>query len=373
VSGVLAGVHVLVLGGVGPAPFAAMLLADHGADVVVVDRPGGAAVADRAHRDDAPDVLGRGQVRLALDLKEPADQDTAWTLVGGADVLVEGFRPGVAERLGFGPGPCRAANPRLVYARMTGWGQDGPAAARAGHDITYLAATGALGAIGRRDAPPQIPLNLVADYGGGGMLLAFGIAAALLERAGSGRGQVIDTAMVDGTALLLAATYEKLAHGNWRDERGVNALDGGAANYDVYETADGRYMAVGSREAAFHRRLLDGLGLPHEPLATDEGARAVIAARFAARDQAHWTTVFAGIDACVEPVRSLSEAPHHPHLAARGTYSARRGAAEPAPAPRFSRTPAEPVTDPDVLSTDQARRRWAPDAASPAGTHGGTS
>jgi alpha-methylacyl-CoA racemase len=363
VTGVLSGVRVLLLGGVGPAPFTAMLLADHGADVVVVDRPGGVVVADRTHREGAPDIVGRGQSRVALDLKDAADRATTWELLGQADVMIEGFRPGVAERLGFGPEPCRSVHPGLVYARMTGWGQDGPDVDRAGHDITYLAATGALGAIGRRGGPPQIPLNLVADYGGGGMLLAFGIAAALLERERSGQGQVIDASMVDGTALLLAATYERLAHGNWRDQRGVNPLDGGAANYEVYETADGRWMAVGSREPVFHRRLLDALGLPDAPLATDDAARAAIAARFATHDQAHWAEVFAGVDACVEPVRSLAEAPHHPHLAARGTYTTSRGAPEPAPAPRYSRTPTGPVADPEVLTTDQARtwRRTRPD------------
>jgi alpha-methylacyl-CoA racemase len=366
-SGALDRVRVLVLGGVGPVPFAAMMFADHGADVVMVDRPGAATVADRVHNPDGPEILGRGCARIALDLKDPDDRATARDLAATADVVVEGFRPGVAERLGVGPDDCVAGNPRLVYARMTGWGQDGPAAARAGHDITYLAATGALHAIGRAGGPPQVPLNLVADYGGGGMMLAFGVCAALLERERSGRGQVLDVAMVDGTTVLLAATWEKLAHGNWRDERGVNPLDTGAANYDVYETADGRWMAVGSREPVFHRRLLDTLGLADEPLDVPsldvEARRARIAARFRQRDQAHWSAVFASVDACVEPVRTLAEAAAADHLAARGTYVDDRGAVEPGAAPRFSRTPGTVHASRGVLGAAEARERWSVGAA----------
>lgn len=361
-QGPLRGVRVLVLGGVGPAQFGAMLLADQGADVVVITRPDGVPVADRELGPDGIDVLGRGCARIEADLKDGDRRDAVLRMARDADVVVEGFRPGVAERLGLGPEDCTRENPRVVYARMTGYGQDGPLARQAGHDINYLARTGALHAIGRRGGPPQVPLNLLADYGGGGMLLAFGVCAALVERERSGLGQVIDTAMVDGVAALMASVLEKMANGHWVDERGVNALDTGMPNYDVYPTADGGWMAVGAREPVFHRRLLDTLGLGDLPLDVPEEERetrrATIAARFRTRSRDEWSRVFHGIDACVSPVLSLREAARDEHLRARGSYRGPEGAVQPGVAPRFSRTPGA-VRDPGgVQELATVASRW---------------
>lgn len=319
-----------------------MLLADLGADVVRVDRPGGGVtIADRRK-----DIVNRNRRSIVVDLKHADGTDVVLRLVERADVLIEGFRPGVAERLGLGPDACLARNDRLVYGRVTGWGQDGPFARSAGHDITYLAATGALHAIGRAGGPPQVPVNYLGDYAGGALFLAAGILAALVEVQRSGRGQVVDAAIVDGVASLQAMTYAALASGTWRDRRGVNLLDTGAPFYDVYETADGRHMAVGAIEPHFYAefvRLLFGAEaaatLPDQAdRARWPELRARIAARFAERSQQEWAQIFAGTDACVAPVVSLTEAPGHPQLAARGTYVEHCGVVQPAPAPRFSRT-----------------------------------
>lgn len=362
-DGPLSGLNVLVLGGVGPAQFCAMMLADHGADVVVVQRPTEVLVPDRSVGPDGVDVLGRGCERVVLDLKDPSDLQTALVLARLADVVVEGFRPGVVERLGIGPSDCCPGNPGLVYARVTGYGQDGPLSGQAGHDINYLAATGVLHAIGRHGGPPQVPLNLLADYGGGGMLLAFGVCAALWERERSGLGQVVDAAMVDGVALLMASVFEKMSNAQWTDERGVNTLDTGQPNYDVYETSDRRWMAVGAREPVFHRRMLDALGLADLPVDVPPGEveqrRSVIADRFSQRTQDEWTATFTATDACVTPVLSLTDASHSPHLTERGTYGGQPGAVQPGAAPRFSRTPggvgAPAGTGQPVLSRWQAK------------------
>ncbi len=357
--GPLAGCRVVELAGIGPGPFAGMLLADLGAEVVRVDRPGGSEILPGAG------LLGRGKKSVLLDLKNPADVETALALVARADVLIEGNRPGVAERLGIGPGQCLARNPNLVYGRMTGWGQDGPLASLAGHDIAYIALTGALHTIGEKGGPPRIPLNLLGDFGGGGTYLVMGVLAALWAVRGGAPGQVVDAAIVDGATSLLAMTHGLLAGGAWADERGVNLLDGGAPFYSVYATADGRYMAVGALEARFYRELLDRLGLDEDPAGQLDRAgwpalRERIAATFAGRTQAEWTEVFAGSDACVAPVLSLREAAGHPHLRARGTIVTRDGVMQPAPAPRFSATPAELAGGPPKPGqhTDEVLRDW---------------
>jgi alpha-methylacyl-CoA racemase len=336
-SGPLSGVRVLELAGIGPGPFCAMMLADQGATVLRIDRPG--AMKPQPERD----FMSRGRQSAVLDLKHPRANDALLRLIDTADVLVEGFRPGVTERLGVGPDVCLRRNPRLVYARMTGWGQDGPLAAAAGHDIGYIARAGALHGLGRAGGPPQFPANLLGDFGGGGMLMAYGICAALVERATSGQGQVVDAAIVDGVASLLAMPLMFLAQDRWRDERGVNLLDGGVPWYDVYETADGKWMAVGALEPQFYAALLAGLGLTGVPDRDDPRnwpeLRALLSARFKDRTRDEWAATFAGSDACVEPVLSLTEAAGDPHLTARQTYVARDGITQPSPAPRFSRTP----------------------------------
>lgn len=341
--GPLAGVRVVEIASLAPAPFGCMVLSDLGADVLRVDRigPPGVPMA-------AGGPLERGRRSVALNLRDPAGVGLLLRLLENADVLVEGFRPGVAERLGFGPEVCAERNPGLVYARMTGWGQDGPLAPTAGHDIDYIAVAGTLHPIGRAGERPLPPLNLVGDFGGGGMLLAVGVLAALLERERSGLGQVVDAAMVDGAALLAAFIHGLHAAGAWRDERGVNLLDTGAPFYDTYRTADGRYMAVGALEARFYAELLAGLGLAGAdlPAQHDTANWPVLRARFtevfASRTQAEWTQVFDGTDACVAPVLGLGEAPGHPHNVARGTFTDVGGMTQPAPAPRFGRTPAAP-------------------------------
>ncbi|SNS18092.1 alpha-methylacyl-CoA racemase [Geodermatophilus pulveris] len=339
-TGPLAGTRVVELAGLGPAPYACLLLAELGADVVRVDRPGGGTQLLPAEQD----ALGRSRPSVAVDLKSPAGRDVVLRLVESADVLVEGLRPGVTERLGVGPDACWARNPRLVYARMTGWGQDGPLAGRAGHDINYLGLTGALHAIGTAETPVP-PLNIGADFGGGAMFLVVGVLAALLERGTSGRGQVVDAAMVDGASSLVTMVHGLLAAGRWTDRRAANLLDGAAPFYGTYACADGRHVAVGAIEPQFHAQLLAGLDLDEEAhggqldTARWPEQRARIAARFATRSRDEWAEAFAGTDACVTPVLGLTEAPHHPHLAARGTFTDRGGHPEPAPAPRFSRTP----------------------------------
>jgi alpha-methylacyl-CoA racemase len=321
-----------------------MVLADLGADVVTIERPGGPILGDRGVTDEGIDIVGRGARKVVLDLKSAQGSADARALASRADVVIEGFRPGVTERLGLGPEALMALNPRVIYARVTGYGQEGPLADRAGHDINYIAQTGLLNSIGRTGGPPQVPINIVGDYGSGGMLSTMGICAALFERERSGVGQVIDSAMVDGVALLMAPLWEKRASGHWSGERGTNPLDTGAATYDVYETADGAWMAVGSREPQFRARLVEALGLVQLEGGEDE-QRDVLAARFRTRRQVEWTAVFADVDACVSPVLSLDQVETDAALLSRGTYRMRDGNIEPNAAPRFSRTPAVASTE----------------------------
>ncbi|CAA9212433.1 MAG: Alpha-methylacyl-CoA racemase [uncultured Acetobacteraceae bacterium] len=345
--GPLKSLRILEFAGIGPGPFCGMVLADLGAEVVRLDRPDGAPGSRR-------DFVGRGRRSAALDLKAPGATEAVLRLAEKADALIEGFRPGVMERLGLGPGVCHARNPRLVYGRMTGWGQDGPLAHAAGHDITYIALTGALWSIGRAGERPVPPLNLVGDYGGGGMLLAVGVLAALLEAKASGRGQVVDAAMVDGAALLMAPIYAMLARGRWKAERGANMLDGAAPWYDTYQCADGRWVAVGPIEPRFFALAAEKLGLDAARFgdrmdpANWPALREALAAAFRARTRDDWTALFEGTDACVAPVLDLREAPSHPHNAARGVFTERDGAVQPAPAPRFDRTTAEPGLPPPL-------------------------
>lgn len=346
--GPLHGVKVVELAGIGPGPFAAMLLADLGADVVRVDRAG---PRSPLAVDPRFDLLNRGKRSVAVDLKRDRGRELVLALAERADLLIEGYRPGVAERLGVGPRVVLARNPRLVYGRMTGWGQDGPLAAGAGHDITYLAVTGALHAIGRAGGPPQVPANLLGDFGGGSLYLVVGLLAALREAGRTGRGQVVDAAIVDGAAHLTTMLYGLSAAGRWRDERGVNLLDTGAPFYDVYPAADGRHLAVGALEPRFYaefiRLLAPGDDLPDQyDQARWPELRSRIAAAFATRTQREWVAVFEGTEACVAPVLSLAEAAGHPHLAHRGTFERVGDVVQPAAAPRFSATPPGPAGPP---------------------------
>ncbi|MSQ72480.1 MAG: CoA transferase [Betaproteobacteria bacterium] len=344
-SGPLSGLKVIEFAGIGPGPFCGMLLADMGADVLRLDRVKATELGIGI--DPRYDVLGRGKRSIGLDLKQPAHVALALELVATADALIEGFRPGVMERLGLGPEVCLAKNPKLVFGRMTGWGQDGPLAPRAGHDINYIALTGALHAIGRAGQAPVPPLALLGDFGGGAMFLAFGLVSALLEAQRSGRGQVVDAAIADGVALLMAPFYARHAAGLWNDERGANVLDGGAPWYDSYETADGAYVSIGAIESRFYAELLRRLGLDQKTLPEQHDRsnwpklREIFAARFREQTREAWCRAFEGSDACFAPVQSIADAPSHPHFAARGTFSAPRGYPEPAPGPRLSRTPGE--------------------------------
>ncbi|MEV4265282.1 CaiB/BaiF CoA-transferase family protein [Kribbella sp. NPDC049584] len=330
--GPLEGVKVVELAGIGPAPFACMMLAELGADVLRIDRPGGNVSMGPPELD----LLNRGRRSAVLDLKQPAAVDVVRRLVAQADVLIEGFRPGVAERLGLGPEECHAINPRLVYGRMTGWGQDGPLAQTAGHDIDYLGLSGALHLIGRAGGPPQVPANLLGDFAGGSLYLVIGVLAALH----SGEGQVVDAAIVDGSAHLTTMLLGALAAGSWRQDRGTNLLDTGAPFYDVYETADGKHLSVGALEPQFYAELIEKLGID-APDRNDPSnwpaLRKLLAETFRQRTQAEWTALFDGSDACVAPVLPL--AADHPHLVARGTFVDHHGVRQPAPAPRFDRTP----------------------------------
>jgi alpha-methylacyl-CoA racemase len=356
-GGPLAGVRVIELGGIGPGPHAGMMLADLGADVVRVRRPGGLTMPPEDR-----DLLHRGKRIVDLDVK--ARPQALLDLAGKADVLLDCFRPGTCERLGIGPGDCATVNPRLIFARITGWGQQGPVAQTAGHDINYLSQTGALSALGYRDRPPMPPLNLVADFGGGSMLVLMGIAVALYERERSGKGQVVDAAMVDGVSLLAQMMWTMKATGSLRDERESFLLDGGAPFYRCYETSDGKYMAVGAIEPQFFAALLTGLGLsPDEvPGQLDIGSYPrmydVFAKRFASRTREEWTKIFAGTDACVTPVLTWSEAATNDHLNARSTVITAHGVEQAAPAPRFSRTPAGPVGPPPAATTPLTEIGW---------------
>ncbi|WP_346164169.1 CaiB/BaiF CoA-transferase family protein [Streptomyces bangladeshensis] len=359
--GPLSGVRVVELAGLGPGPFAAMLLADLGADVVRVDRPGGTDLAV----DPAYDVTNRNKRSIVVDLKAPDGPARVLDLAERADILIEGYRPGVTERLGIGPADCHARNPRLVYGRMTGWGQDGPLAQRAGHDVSYIALTGTLGMLGRPDEPPTVPANLLGDYAGGSLYLVVGVLAALHHARATGTGQVVDAAIVDGTAHLSTMIHGMLAAGGWQDRRAANLLDGGCPYYGTYETADGRYMAVGALEGKFYAEFLRLLGLDDLASARKDWTRwgelrERIAAAFKSRTRDEWTAVFEGSDACVAPVLSLREAPAHPHLAARGTFTDHGGITQPAPAPRFSATPTAVRTGPARPGADAAAvaRDW---------------
>ncbi|MYV58131.1 CaiB/BaiF CoA-transferase family protein [Streptomyces sp. SID3212] len=360
--GPLAGVRVVELAGIGPGPFAAMTLADLGADVVRVDRPGGTGLGI----DPAADLTNRNKRSVLIDLKSPDGAARVLDLVERADLLIEGNRPGVAERLGIGPEECLARNPRLVYGRMTGWGQDGPLAQSAGHDIGYVALSGALSMIGKADEPPALPANLLGDYAGGALYLVIGLLAALQHaRTPDGTGQVVDAAVVDGTAHLTTMIHAMMAAGGWQDRRGGNLLDGGAPFYGSYETADGAYMAVGALETRFYDRFIELLGIKDDvPARKDFGRwdelRAAVAARFKERTRAEWTAVFEGTDACVTPVLTLREAPAHPHLATRATFTEHAGVTQPAPAPRFSATPGSVRRAPALPGADTAEvaRDW---------------
>jgi alpha-methylacyl-CoA racemase len=340
--GPLDGVRVLEFEAIGPAPFCGMLLADMGADVLLVDRPAASGLGLK--RERWYDVMLRGKRSVTLDLKSPAGTEAALELITRADVMIEGLRPGVMERLGLGPDKALAKNPRIVYGRMTGWGQEGPLAPRAGHDINYIALSGVLHAFGRKGEAPVPPLNLIGDFGGGGMLLAFGVACALVEARRSGRGQVIDAAMVDGAALLATMFSGFLAAGQWSEERGANILDTGAPWYDVYETADHKYVAIGAIEDKFFAQLCARLKLLDLPAQHDRARWPEMRRRFAdtfkSKTRAEWERIFEGADACFAPVLSWSEARTHRHSAARFAYVDVANVAQPAPAPRFSRSAA---------------------------------
>jgi alpha-methylacyl-CoA racemase len=341
-GGPLLGVRVVELAGLGPGPFGAMLLADLGAEVIRIDRP--SALAEPLRGGTGGEVMGRGKRSIALDLKDPHELDVARRLIDDADVLVDPYRPGVTERIGLGPQDCLERNPELIYARMTGWGQEGPLANASGHDLNYIALAGALHPMGPADAPPLPPLNLVGDFGGGGMLLGFGIACALFERTRSGQGQVIDVAMIDGVATLLASVCELDAAGQWSHERGSNWLDGAAPWYGVYRTADERFVTVGSLEGKFYSQLLRALSLDEREWPQWErerwpGLRSRLEEIFATRTMREWNEALEGTDVCFGPALQIEEASEHPHLAARGVYVERDGVLQPSPSPRFGRTP----------------------------------
>ena len=355
-SGPLSGIRVVELAGLGPAPFCGMALADLGAEVVRVDRAD--VVVGNHTSGTRHDLHNRGKRSIGINLKTPGAVDVVLDLAGTAEILIEGFRPGVMERLGVGPAECLARNPALVYGRVTGWGQEGPIASTAGHDIDYIALSGVLHAVGPADRPIP-PLNLVGDFGGGGMLLAFGVMAARIHALETGEGQIVDAAMLDGAALLTTSHHGLIAEGIWAaSRRESNPLDGGAPFYSTYETSDGRHMAVGALEPQFYAELLDGLGLePGDlPAQTDRSGwpalRDVFSAKFLERTRDEWTSHFEGTDACVAPVLSMEEAPNHPHNRSRGTFVEVADVTQPAPAPRFSTTPAATSGGPSVPGAD---------------------
>jgi alpha-methylacyl-CoA racemase len=348
--GPLSGVKIVELAGIGPGPFAGMLLSDMGADIVRVDRAQ-QVTGDFSKPNLEP--LYRGRRSVGVDLKNPDGVETVLRLVEQADALIEGFRPGVTERLGLGPDACLARNPRLVYGRMTGWGQDGPMAQAAGHDINYIALAGALAHFGREGQKPTPPINLIGDFGGGGMFLAFGIVCGVLEARGSGKGQVVDAAMVDGAAIMMTPFYGGRASGGW-GPRGTNFIDTGAPFYDTYETSDGKYVALGAIEPQFYATLLDALGVAGEPVLADPldqsrwpAQKARFTELFRSKTRDEWCALLEGIDACFAPVLDPVEAPAHPHNRARESFLDLRGVLQPAPAPRFSRTPAPEPRPPE--------------------------
>jgi len=348
--GPLEGIKILEVAGIGPGPFAGMMLSDMGAALIRIDRADRAGGGDPAN--PPKDVLARGRRSVAVDLKHPDGIETVLAMVEKADVIIEGFRPGVMERLGLGPDICLARNPGLIFGRMTGWGQEGPMASAAGHDINYIALTGALHAIGRRDEAPVPPLNLVGDFGGGGMLLAYGVVCGLLEKFKSGKGQVVDAAMVDGASALMGMIYAMKSMGVWQTERGTNMLDTGAHFYDVYETKDQKYVSIGSIEPQFYALLLKALGLEGEELPRQmdrekwTALKVRVAEAFKTRTRDEWTEIMEGTDICFAPVLDLDEAPEHPHIKHRKTFIEAAGVVQPAPAPRFSRTTPELVRPP---------------------------
>lgn len=356
--GPLAGYTVIEMAGIGPGPYCAMLLGDMGASIVRIDRAVGQTRS--IDIDVRFDFTARGRKSIALDLKNPRATEVVLRLCRSADGLIEGFRPGVMERLGLGPVPCLEANPRLVYGRMTGWGQNGPMAQKAGHDINYLAITGLLHMLGRADECPSPPLNLVADMGGGGMLLAYGMTCALLERHRSGRGQVVDAAMFEGALSLGATVFGQMATGWWHDQRGSNLLDSGAHFYEVYATADDRHMAVGAIEPQFYDRFIKGLGLDPQVLpkqmdrATWPAMKSRVAAVFKTRTRAEWAAIFDALDACVTPVLTPQEASADPHVRARGSYRHEQDRLFPAPVPRFSRSDAGRQSAPPLIGQHSA-------------------
>jgi alpha-methylacyl-CoA racemase len=362
-SGPLRRLRVVEFAGIGPGPFAGMLLADMGADVLCIDPPSGPRGGLLAPEQN---LARRGRRSVCVDLKQPEAAEVLLRLVSSADALIEGFRPGVAERLGVGPAPCLARNPRLVYGRVTGWGREGPYASHAGHDINFIALAGLLDPIGRKGEAPVPPLNILADLGGGGMLLALGILAGIIEAGDSGRGQVVDTAMIDGASLFTTAIRGMRAAGEWDDERGTNFIDTGSHFYNIYETLDGRYISVGAIEPQFYDALLRRLGLNQDDLPSqmDRSAWPEMKERFASlfrtKTQAEWTAELAGNDTCFAPVLSLAEVPEHQHHVARQSFFSSRGVRQPAPAPRFSRTPACVSGPPPAVGehTEDALEDW---------------
>jgi alpha-methylacyl-CoA racemase len=362
--GVLSGYRVIELAGIGPAPMCAMLLSDMGADVVRIDRLADAGLGVQVQTKYS--LLNRGRRSVALDLKRPEATATVLRMVEKADALIEGFRPGVMERLGLGPDVCLTRNPRLVFGRMTGWGQEGPLAQAAGHDINYIALAGALYSIGRRGEAPVPPLNLVGDFGGGALYLALGIVAGMLEAQKSGKGQVIDVAMVDGVASLMTAIYGMHGAGIWTNDRGTNILDTGAHYYDVYETSDGKHISVGSIEAKFYEELLERSGLKNEELPRQNDRpswpkmKERLRALFLTKTRDEWCRIMEATDICFAPVLNMDEAPQHPHNKLRATFVTQEGVTQPAPAPRFSRTPSAIQRPPAVPGehTEEALRDW---------------
>ncbi|MDO8376422.1 MAG: CaiB/BaiF CoA-transferase family protein [Aquabacterium sp.] len=373
-SGPLTGLKVIEFGGIGPGPFCAMMLADMGADVIRLDRK-----ADKGRDRGAPgflasgrrSVLHRGRRSVAVDLKSPQDHGKVLALIDGADAVIEGYRPGVLERLGLGPDVLLARNPRLVIGRMTGWGQDGPLAQAAGHDINYIALSGALATIGRKEGGPVAPAAMIGDLGGGGMMLAFGIACAVLEARGSGRGQVVDAAVLDGAALLTSIVCELRALGMWQDQRQGNLLDGGSHFYDTYECADGQWISIGALEPQFYALMLDKLGItdPEFQRQRDPAAwpalKAKVAAIFLSQPGAHWCGLLEGTDVCFAPVLSTADAARHPHNVARKTFFENGGVLQPSPAPRFSRTPADRPGPAPYIGEHDEEMSWLPNAARP--------
>ncbi len=366
--GPLSGIKILEFAGIGPGPFAAMMLSDMGAEVLRIDRA--VAVQDPIPDEPSGDLLNRGRRSVALDLKHPDAIATALRLVEESDALLEGFRPGVMERLGLGPDVCLERNPKLIYGRMTGWGQEGPMAHASGHDINYIALAGTLEPLGRKGEKPFAPVNLVGDFGGGGMLLAFGVACALVERGLSGKGQVVDAAMVDGAASLMTMIHGMRQLGFWKDERGTNLLDGGAHFYDTFETADGKYVSIGSIEPQFYAELLEKTGLAEQDLPRQmdreqwPAMKQRMEAIFQSKTRDEWCEIMEGSDVCFAPVLSMEEAPRHPHIAARDTFVTVAGKVQPAPSPRFSRTPCEISGPPPHAGqhTDEALADWGLDA-----------